>query len=732
MLEKQPDGTWELTIVDGVPPSAALGALAVGDVDGDGAREMVVGGSEGIFWYRPGTGECYKLSDDSVDVGMLLADIDGDGRAELVTSASVGKRWPAIWFKSGPDPRQPWRRHVICENSGNGHDMLLADVDEDGVDELVFTAIGRTNPRTVIYKPDGELSRPWRQHVVQQGIFAEGTSIGDVDGSGKLAIVVGPYLYRQPAGGPLAGPWERSVFAPGFREMNRTRLVDITGSGRPDVVIAESEFLDGRMSWFENRLLEDPANPWIEHKLDRGLYYLHSLQASRDPASGQVRIFAAEMAEGGWRAPRNYDARVMEYVTEDNGKTWRREMISIGTGTHEAEPCDIDGDGQVEIVGKQWHRPSVHFWKKSDTLSPLARFRHVMLDRDKPYMGTDILAVDVSGNGLQDVVCGAWWYENPTWRRRTIPGIYQVINAYDIDGDGRCELIATKKNPKADNAYRGLTSELVWLKAVDPLAGKWQEHPIGTGCGDWPHGSAVAPVLPGRKVALMTTYHSGQKHEHFPELFEVPDDPAEHPWPKRTLAEIVYGEELVPCDISGSGRGDLAAGECWLENLGDGTFKPHRIAEGFMAARLAVADIAGSGRCDIVLGEEALDFDKKVTPPSRLVWLECPEDPRGTWTQHGIDTIRCGHSISVADLDGDGQVEIVCGEHDPFYPYRTRCRLLVYKKADPQGRTWKRFQLDDRFEHHDGAKIIDLGGGRLGIISHGWKDFRYVHLWEPI
>ena len=73
---------------------------------------------------------------------------------------------------------------------------------------------------------------------------------------------------------------------------------------------------------------------------------------------------------------------------------------------------------------------------------------------------------------------------------------------------------------------------------------------------------------------------------------------------------------------------------------------------------------------------------------------------------------------------------MICGEHETYKPGITRARLLVYKKADPAGRAWKRYVLDDRFEHHCGTRIIDLGGGRKGIISHGWCDKRYVHLWE--
>ena len=94
-----------------------------------------------------------------------------------------------------------------------------------------------------------------------------------------------------------------------------------------------------------------------------------------------------------------------------------------------------------------------------------------------------------------------------------------------------------------------------------------------------------------------------------------------------------------------------------------------------------------------------------------------------------VDKLRSPHSLDVADLDGDGELEVLVGEHDPFAPYRSRSRLAVYKKANARADAWKQYVLDSRFEHHDGAKTMRLADGRLGIVSHGWKDDRYVHLW---
>lgn len=739
------DGYWELTIADANARADEFSGLDIADVDSDGNCELVCGGKgEGaVAWFRPATRESGEIDTGvKCHVGLALYDIDGDGKCEAVLGvarAMDADEWTIVCYKMRDCMEGAWDRYVIDPAfNGPPHDILFADADGDGKTELVVSSCGVDDPGIHVYRFGGDFSRPWEKRTIARGYFAEGTAIADLDGDGRMEALCGPNMYKAPAEGPYTGEWTHSVYAPNHREMCRTALCDITGDGTMDILCVDSEFLDGTFSWFENRSKTDTVCPWVEHVVETGLVYCHTLDAVRQ-ADGSVRVLLAEMAQGGWHAPKNHDARVILYTLADGGKTVTRELVSRGEGTHQARLCDIDGDGEEEIVGKTWdaydHNPKVQIWKHRAEKPACAKLKHRFVDRNKPATGIDLVTGDLTGNGVPDIVCGRWFYENPGEVRHEIPYIEQAIAVYDIDGDGRCEVIGIRRpeNPAPwHQFYQNLSSEIVWLRPIDAAAGRWECHRVGCGHGDWPHGCLVAPILPHGQLALILGYHSAQRGVVPPEIFEIPKNPAAGLWPVRDLAPISYGEEFLVCDVENCGRADIIAGPYWLVNHGDGTFEPIRIApEGMEAARTALGDFNHDGRTDVVLGMEVMDYPNQHIPYSKVVWLENPENPREVpWKAHTIDSVRCAHSIAVCDIDADGEGEILVGEHDPFWPYRSRCRTLVYKAADAGGYAWKSYTADERFEHHCGMKAVELSPGRLSILSHGWKEERYLHCWE--
>src|ERR1035437_3199293 len=175
-------------------------------------------------------------------------------------------------------------------------------------------------------------------------------------------------------------------------------------------------------------------------------------------------------------------------------------------------------------------------------------------------------------------------------------------------------------------------AEPALLKPIDITKDLWEEHVIGSGDGDWPHGNTLGPLLPGGRLALVCGYHD---HRHSPpQIFETPDDLTQL-WPKRVIADIPYGEEIIAYDLDGDGKLDIVAGPYFLENLGNGRFEPHLLIEPKYAqfenqnaiSRIAIMDVNGDGRPDILFTVEDVDWNDNVRKAffAPVGWLENTE-----------------------------------------------------------------------------------------------------------
>ena len=99
----------------------------------------------------------------------------------------------------------------------------------------------------------------------------------------------------------------------------------------------------------------------------------------------------------------------------------------------------------------------------------------------------------------------------------------------------------------------------------------------------------------------------------------------------------------------------------WLENTGGYPFVEHTLAQMPGVHRAMAADLDGDGDEDIVacaLFAAGSDVDEKTLPA--LVWLE--QTKPGAFVRHTIEMGFPRHAtLDVADLDGDGDIDIVAG-----------------------------------------------------------------------
>jgi hypothetical protein len=132
----------------------ACAQMHVYDFDGDGDNDVLSSSAHAYgIWLHEQTPEGFKTQEIdksfSQTHSLCLADINGDGLLDFVT----GKRWwahgpkgdvgadqPAVmcWFElSRREGRAVWTKHQLDHNSGVGTQFEVADVDKDGLLDVV-------------------------------------------------------------------------------------------------------------------------------------------------------------------------------------------------------------------------------------------------------------------------------------------------------------------------------------------------------------------------------------------------------------------------------------------------------------------------------------------------------------------------------------------------------------------------------------------------------------------
>jgi len=494
-------------------------------------------------------------------------------------------------------------------------------------------------------------------------------------------------------------------------------VVDVNGDGRPDILMAPAEpaKMEYRLSW-----CEAPATaggPWKEHVIDAKVEtVMHGIAGGDLDGDGRFAVVTASMhvAQG--------TKDVVVYRPQPDG-SWSRTVVGTG-GAHGIKLADVDKDGDLDIVGANFSGPDqrVRLWLNQSTTRTAAGWKRHVVDDQRPWQSVFVFAADLDGDGKPDLVSGSRWYTNPgraggRWTPHSIgPGANNVALVRDFDGDGKPDLLVSEWNGIPDWTWKGRIRRALKLHTDgrpgqllfarnDGRGGFEILDRIEPGPGDFLQGTSLLP----EGVAL--SWH--QTDVGLQEL-RVPRQPAAERWARAPLSAVTQNEDLTTIDIDRDGLPDLVLGTQWLRQSPAGTWTPHpiRMPVG-VPDRHRMGDIDGDGRPDLVVG------DKAISRRGKLAWYAAGPDPTKPWTEHVIGQFTGPMSIGLADMDGDGDLDIVLGEHDLRNP--SSARLLWIENRTGDGRTWVPHVIHTGDEHHDGALVVDVDGdGDLDVVSIGW------------
>jgi hypothetical protein len=346
----------------------------------------------------------------------------------------------------------------------------------------------------------------------------------------------------------------------------------------------------------------------------------------------------------------------------------------------------------------------------------LDRWQRQVLDDARPDRAIFIAAGDLDEDGDADVVTGAWWYENPgsnagPWQRNELGSpLNNEAVVHDLDEDGHLDVLGTEGVGSTANAdFAFARGDGTGTLAVTS--------PVATAEGDFLQGACVARFDPDGPLQIALSWHQAGRGI---QLLTVPENPAEDSWPWEQIETSSQDEALSCGDIDGDGDVDLLLGTRWLRN--DGASWSLELVSDVDGDpdRNRLVDMNGDGRLDAVVGFQAISVEGK------LAWYQQPESPGEPWTEQVIASDVVGPmSVGVADLDDDGDPDVVVGEHNLASP--DDARLLVYENTDGAGTSWQVHTVHRGDEHHDGAELVDIDAdGDLDIVSIGWGHGRVV------
>jgi hypothetical protein len=339
---------------------------------------------------------------------------------------------------------------------------------------------------------------------------------------------------------------------------------------------------------------------------------------------------------------------------------------------------------------------------------------HLFRPTSKAVISSPI-AHDWDGDGVLEIAVGSWdgyFYlldrqlnDRPGWPQRSRGGFFPSPALADLDGDGAPEIVSGSEAGRL----------FAWHANGRDAAG----YPLDLGYQIW----ASAAVLDGPRLALGD---NGAMH-----LFDAGGQEAPS-WPQPVQGWPVATAAYAP----GAGGGGLLAlttltpgdpSQGWLYAWReDGALLPGFPLELPMDSDSspALAQFDGDGRWWIVFGDDAgwlhvVDTQGQARPgfPVRSAGprpgpTPTPHPPGGNI--HSIEA-----SPAIADLDGDGRLEIAVGAWDG--------RMYLWDDAGQPLPGWP-IMVDDQII--SSAALVDLDAdGRLDVVA-GSKDGR-LYGWTP-
>lgn len=364
-------------------------------------------------------------------------------------------------------------------------------------------------------------------------------------------------------------------------------------------------------------------------------------------------------------------------------------------------------------------------------------FKHTIVDNS--FGGIRAVA-DIDGDTYPDIVHCYWynsaplaWYQcrdAERWDKHIIrENFYPLTDNFDMadmDADGDQDIIMAKSeskhsnDPDADNLQIDEV-QIVWFENPRPQNDlrtfSWMEHAVGV------HVDSNENYVKDIKAADFTGNGIPEIVVRSDMAVSVFHKDKSQVWMQIQYIEIHPHEGMDIGDADCDGDPDIVLNGFWLECPKDpvnGTWTEHIIDKKWWtqtgdwtanSCKVYLKDINGDGYTDIL-------FSHSERPGYPVSWYEMDRSDKDVWREHAIHTVDFCHTLQAADMDLDGDIDVVTGEmeksEDPD-------QIIIFLN-DGNGSGWKKQVVANMSIYSGKVADMDNDGDQDMVANRNWNE----------
>jgi len=340
------------------------------------------------------------------------------------------------------------------------------------------------------------------------------------------------------------------------------------------------------------------------------------------------------------------------------GITWEKHVIEYDIGKASGIfPNDIDGDGDKDVIAAGSGDNEIAYWLNNGG-SPI-EWTKKSIDKDFAYP-MDVFSCDIDNDGDMDVLGAAWtqseialWKNSGgttnKWTKQVIksnyPGAHEVF-ACDIDKDGDMDVLGASANANSID---------LWINdGGTPIS--WTEQTIGKNYG----GARSVYSIDIDKDGDMDVLGASLTDNEITVWYNDGGNPIT--WIEQMISDnFPAAHHVYAADIDNDGDNDVLGAAynnkvtVWINEGGDPLTWNQQIVDNMFAGamKVIVADINNDENPDIIASS---------SKGNKICWWANDGNDPITWIKNTIDPM-CNKAwpIYAIDMDDDGDIDILGG-----------------------------------------------------------------------